>query len=175
MRYLLIQLKMAAVALITCQNSRLQELESGFKRLKEKPRESFNINLVQMRMNAMQQIHNEAREAHFNIISLEHAEVENYVGANTFTRLQNLYEDASDFLMQVLSELEKENDASIRANESTANERNASQLHLLQQNCRASHYRHFRGTTTNGKIFANFTRPLSMMFQTWTIRLNLVT
>ena len=82
-------------------------------RLQKKSRDSFNLNLVRARLDALSEIWIEARNVHFQIINQEEENFDNYL-ENTFSRLQQLYEDLQEFLLGLLTELEVVYEATIQ-------------------------------------------------------------
>ena len=106
------------VRLIALQNGRRTEIQGMIDRLRARERSSFNANIVHARIDTLRQIMEEARATHSEIVISMDPEVDNYLEGGAFTRLLNLYEDTSDFLMTVLTEIETAHEVTLRAADS---------------------------------------------------------
>ncbi|XP_066600734.1 uncharacterized protein [Prorops nasuta] len=93
--------------LTSLQNSRAAEIELSANRLKEKPRNELNLNIIISRSEALNELWKSVRSTHEEIITREDAENDVYVTSNSFLRIQTMYEDFLDFLLTMRSELEK--------------------------------------------------------------------
>ncbi|OXU17377.1 hypothetical protein TSAR_015495 [Trichomalopsis sarcophagae] len=85
--------------LVAAQNSRLAEIGHFREELMQKPFESLTINMIDLRLEAVEDIWSEVRRTNNEIVSRNTAATKPYVVENTFERIRLLYSSLLDELV----------------------------------------------------------------------------